>query len=358
MTHRPPSRLVAVSTAVVVMMTAGGCSSRTTDDRTRASDDRTRASGTSSTGPTTASASAGTAVTTSHPRPAEGVDGALVSVDPTVTGEGISGDFGEHAVAGPAGRARGELLVFFPGTGAEPDAYSTFLERAAGLGYHVIGLAYPNDVSVNFDVCRGGTDPDCARAAREEVLWGTDASGLDLDVSPADAAIPRLVAVLAHLSRTQPGAGWDRYLRPDRVPSWSDIAVAGHSQGGGHAAFVARTEAVARVILFDATEPAPWTTDPMVTPGTRMWGLAHAAEPFVALMQRSWENLGLPGEPVQIDDGALPWNGSHRLVTATDACRGDPASRGFHHNCPVADEFLPDPLPGSLSAAWELMLTG
>jgi hypothetical protein len=282
----------------------------------------------------------------------------LRSLDPTVTGEGISGDFGNHAVTGPAGDARGELLVFFAGTGAEPDWYSTFLEHAAGLGYHVIGLAYPNDLSVNFDLCQGSVDPNCAQSAREEILFGIDASGLALDVPPSDAAITRLVAVLEYLARTAPDDGWDHYLGPDAVPAWSFIATAGHSQGGGHAALLARTEELTRVVLLDATEPSPWTTDPMATPAERMWGLAHADEPIVAPIERSWENLGLPGEPIGIDDGSAPWNGSHRLITSTDECRGDPTSRGFHHNCPVVDDYLPDPIPGSLVAAWDLILTG
>lgn len=351
MPTRSPSRIVAVLTAVLVLATAAGCASGTTDDQSGASS-------APSAEPTTTTASMTSTSTTSTPTTTAGVDVTLVSLDPTVTGEGISGDFGNHAVAGPAGDARGELLVFFPGTGAEPDRYSTFLERAAALGYHVIGLAYPNDLSVNFDLCQGSTDPDCAVAAREEILRGIDASGLALDVSPTDAAIPRLVAVLEHLARTEPDGGWDRYLDPDAMPAWSHIATAGHSQGGGHAAFLARTEELARVVLLDATEPSPWTTEPMATPATRMWGLAHAEEPIVAPIERSWENLGLPGEPIDIDDGATPWNGSHRLITSTDECRGDPTSRGFHHNCPVVDDYLPDPIPGSLLAAWDLILAG
>lgn len=357
MSKRFASRIVTVLTSVLVLVTVAGCASGTTDEQ---SADSSAPSATStSTSPTsTAVASAPSSSTTATAPATAGADVTLVSLDPTVTGEGISGDFGNHAIGGPAGEARGELLVFFPGTGAEPDWYSTFLEHAAGLGYHVIGLAYPNDLAVNFDLCQGSTDPSCALAARGEILYGIDASGLALDVSPAEAAIPRLVAALERLARTEPDGGWDRYLGPDAMPVWSKVATAGHSQGGGHAAFLARTEELARVVLLDATEPSPWTTEPMATPAERMWGLAHAEEPIVAPIERSWENLGLPGEAVDIDAGAAPWNGSHRLITSTDECRGDPTSRGFHHNCPVVDDYLPDPIPDSLVAAWDLILTG
>lgn len=282
----------------------------------------------------------------------------LVLVDPTTTGEGVSAGFGDHAVARPVGDPRGELLVFFPGTGAEPDWYSAFLEHAAGRGYHVIGLAYPNDLSVNFDLCQASTDPACAESAREEVLWGIDAPGLPLDVTPADAAITRLTAALEHLGESRPDEGWDDYLDASGEPAWERIATAGHSQGGGHAAYLGRERELARVVLLDATEPSPWTNQPMLTPPDRMWGLAHAQEPIVAPIERSWDNLGLPGEVVDVDGGEAPWGGSHRLITSTDQCRGDPTSRGYHHNCPVVDEYLPDPMPAPLVDAWDQILTG
>ncbi len=333
MPHTSPSRRAVPLTALVLFLAAVGCSSGTGDEPVATS-------------------------STSIPAPAGGEEPSWSALDPTATGEGITAGFGDHVVAVPGGDPRGELLVFFPGTGAEPNWYSTFLEQAAGLGYHVIGLAYPNDLSVNFDLCQGSTDPRCAVDAREEILRGTDAPGLDLAIPPQDSAIPRLVAALEHLTETDPGGGWDRYLDPDATPTWSRIATAGHSQGGGHAAFLARSEEVARVVLLDATEPAPWTTEPMATPASRMWGLAHADEPIVAPIERSWENLGLPGEPVDIDAAVAPWGNSHRLITSTDECRGDPASRGYHHNCPVVDEYLPDPVPPSLIAAWDQLLTG
>lgn len=283
---------------------------------------------------------------------------ALVAIDPSTTGVGISPAFGDHLVGAPDGGGRGELVVFLPGTGARPDDYETFLRHALALGDHVIGLAYRNDVAVNFDVCVRNPDPACPERARTEILFGVDAPGLPVDVPPADAAVPRLVAALTHLAATRPGEGWDAYLDPAGRPQWSRVVTAGHSQGGGHAVFLGRDEELARVLLFDATEPAAWTLEPLATPPARMWGLVHADEPIAAPIQRSWEQLRLPGTPVDVDAAPPPWGGSHRLVTSTDECRGDPASRAYHHNCPVVDDFLPDPVPPSLLAAWDRMLTG
>lgn len=285
----------------------------------------------------------------------------LVAVKASATGPGISDRFGTHLVGTPTGRGTGpgpRLLAFLPGTRGRPDLYRTFLEHARTLGYHVIGLAYPNDVAVNLDVCRGRPDPDCPAAARTEILWGRDAPGLPLSVPPADAAMPRLRALLTHLARTRPREGWDVFLTRSGEPAWSRLVLAGHSQGGGHAAFVARDHRLARVLLFAATEPAPWTTEPLRTPRERLWALAHTREPFLASLQRSWAQLGVPGTPVDVESTDPPWGGSHRLLTSTGACRGDPAARGHHHNCPIVDDWLPDPMPAGLRAAWTRMLTG
>jgi hypothetical protein len=46
--------------------------------------------------------------------------------------------------------SRGQLLVFLPGTFAEPNIYREFLKTAANLGMHSIGLTYVNDQIVDM----------------------------------------------------------------------------------------------------------------------------------------------------------------------------------------------------------------
>lgn len=267
---------------------------------------------------------------------------------------------GEHLVVAPA-EPEDRLLVFFPGTGARPDQYTTFLTAAGELGLHAIGLGYDNLESVNYHVCPGeGLGSDCHERARREILYGEESGWSPPDVTHADSALARLRLLLEHLAATHPDEGWAAYLdpaSPDGI-AWGRITVSGHSQGGGHAAYVASQVVVDRVVLFSATEPAAWTGDDPATPPAAWWGLLHVDEPVAAPIERSWELLGVPGELTVVDDAAPPYEGSHRLASAADDCPavGD---RGQHHNCPVVDGFLPD--GGSMATlewAWEHLLVG
>lgn len=47
------------------------------------------------------------------------------------------------AVVDPAVASRGRLVLFLPGTGANPFLYREFPRNAASLGFHALGLMYP-----------------------------------------------------------------------------------------------------------------------------------------------------------------------------------------------------------------------
>jgi len=144
-----------------------------------------------------------------------------------------------------------------------------------------------------------------------------------------------------YLVASYPREGWEAYLFDDGQPRWERIAVAGHSQGGGHAAMTAKLVVVERAILFNATEPMPWTMANFVTPSTRLFGFVHTLEPIYTPISRSWDNLRLPGRLTSVDGASPPFGGSHRLPTGEDVCRGERSSPGFHHNCTVLDESFP-----------------
>ena len=73
----------------------------------------------------------------------------------------------------------------------------------------------------------------------------------------------RLTKLLGFLAAHYPMEGWSRFLADDK-PKWSQIALSGHSQGGGEAAMLAKLRVVARVVLFSSvvdrvgTQAAPW----------------------------------------------------------------------------------------------------
>lgn len=62
-----------------------------------------------------------------------------------------------------------KLLLFFPGTGALTSEYTRFLNTAANLGFHTIGLSYENDISPEF-LCLTTPYTTCFDRARNEII--------------------------------------------------------------------------------------------------------------------------------------------------------------------------------------------
>jgi hypothetical protein len=281
-------------------------------------------------------------------------------VVPSDTWPAIEPTIGNHFVAiGPAATRAGRLFVFYPGTGASPDRYTYVLKRAASLGFHAIGLAYHNAESINFAICPMQPQT-CHRAARLEILLGIESGYTPPDVDAENGAFHRLQRLLEHLARTFPGESWSRYLDPATgEPLWRQIAFGGHSQGGGHAAMTAQLHAVDRALLFGATEPVAWTAEPFETEDERLFGFAHTEEPSYEPIVRSWALIGLPGAITTVDGAAAPFDASHRLATSFPGCRGNPADRGYYHNCPVVDDYLPIDAGGRprFSPVWDYMLS-
>jgi len=279
-------------------------------------------------------------------------------IAPVVTGTGVAPVNGDHVVALKGGE-RSQLFLFYPGTGGRPDQYDEIVRRAAELGYHAISLSYVNTLSVNFAICNAFPgDTACHEAVRLEILTGAESGYDPPDVDAANAAFARLEALLRYLDRLHPDEGWGRYVGATG-PRRERIAVAGHSQGGGHAAMTAKLHAVPRALLFGATEPQAWTLESFATPASRIFGLAHADEINFTGITRSWANLGLPGVPRVVEAGSAPWGGSHRLVSTRDDCVGSPFDRGLYHNCPIVDEYLPRDDAGrpDVYRVWDHLLT-
>ncbi|NDJ33657.1 MAG: hypothetical protein GYB64_03255, partial [Chloroflexi bacterium] len=83
-------------------------------------------------------------------------------IDPAEADAAVSTAFDPHYVChDPDAAATDGLLVFLPGTGAAPADYELFVQEAAAVGLHAIGLSYVNPRSVNLQICPDDTDPDC-----------------------------------------------------------------------------------------------------------------------------------------------------------------------------------------------------
>lgn len=243
-------------------------------------------------------------------------------------------------------RPNGLLFVFFPGTFGRPNNNQWVLEAAAREGYRAIGLEYVNTTddparSSLVQICGPGKDPACAGGIRRARWFGGD-GGMGVSVAPADAALNRLVRLLKRLDQLHPGEGWGGDLKGDGM-DWSRVVVGGHSQGAGMAAFIAKRERVARVVLMsggpDAQngDYAAWVKAPAATPGDRWYGLTHAAEPGSAGLVRAYKLLGAPGEPAAPGDPGFAT--AHIFVVSTPPRAGglgDPA-----HGSVAADQVTP-----------------
>jgi hypothetical protein len=173
------------------------------------------------------------------------------------------------------------------------------------------------------------------------------------------------VKALLHLAQVAPAEGWDQFLGPGNAPRWERIVVAGHSQGGGHAAFIAKTHGVSRCLMFAAADTvangdaATWMTEPGATPPEKFFGLAHLGDPLIppATQRTGWTALGMDAfGPEVFVDTASTLGGTRRYMTALD-----PALSGLtaNHGVPAVDfrtPLLADGQP-ALARVWTAMLT-
>ncbi len=246
----------------------------------------------------------------------------------------------EHMVCiDPNGGQVGKLFVFFPGTGGPPAGYKWICKVAATRGYHAIGLVYKNEISVN-GACAGSPDPACQEQMRLEIIDGTDRTPL-VDVDRTNSIENRLIKLLEYLQTNRADEMWGQFLNAGQI-RWESMTLAGHSQGGGHAAIIGKYHLVHRVALFSSTEPAAWTNGPPVTSPDRYYGLAHEKEGDFNAFVNSWENLQIPGIPTRVEDNSPPFGGSHQLTTMADPAgpledNGEPN----WHGAVVVDPYTP-----------------
>src|SRR5438067_628855 len=92
-------------------------------------------------------------------------------VSPRATDPAIDQALDDHYVwLDPTAATHHKLFVFMPGTAVPPAAYQLVQQEAARLGYHVIGLMYPNGVAIRIP-CAATSDSDaCFESARLEIL--------------------------------------------------------------------------------------------------------------------------------------------------------------------------------------------
>jgi hypothetical protein len=254
-----------------------------------------------------------------------------------------------------------KLLVFMPGATQTAGSYQDVQRVAAAAGYHVIGLMYPNGVNLATACAEPDHAPadTCFDNARRQILDGVEPSNVTT-VDVPNSINNRLTKLLQHLATSFPDEGWERFLLGG-APKWSQIAVSGHSQGGGEAAMIAKLNVTDRVVLFSAvpdtdtglvSPTAPTWEYGHATPTDRYWGLAHDKDPRYAAINKGWCALGMTAFGTPADASSPPYGSTHELVThlPTSNPHGSTA-------LDAATPLGPDGTTPALTGAWQYLLT-
>ncbi len=279
----------------------------------------------------------------------------------------INGDIGKkHQVFyNPTSTSNNTLLLHMVGTIDNPNSTTYFPELATENGFHVINLMYRNWTSAQA-ACGDSTDPDCYLNFRKEIIEGVDYSDV-ANVNAANSIHNRLLKLLEYMTTNYPGQGWDQFYSGSSI-LWDKIMVSGHSQGGGHAAVIAMTEPVKRVLMFASPNDysdtlnavADWTGATHIVPDSNYYGFNALYDDVVNFSEQmeAWDGLGLDnlGDTVNVDISTSPYNGSRQLYTKQEVPSG--GIEDLTHNIMIRDNQTPTDLSGTpvYLPVWKYML--
>lgn len=238
----------------------------------------------------------------------------VLTVEPSKTDSRIKNANTPHFIAYDPTIKQGKLLLFMPGTnGIALKGPKNLFYVAVQQGYSVINLSYINTPAI-ARICKGDNlakNSDCAEEFRNWRVYGNTPFPL-IDDESHDAIVNRLTKLLIYLSVNDKRGNWDHYLE-DGVPKWEEIALAGQSQGGGMAAFIAKTHRVARVIDFSGgwdysakNRIANWYSKDNATPIDSWYGTYHAKEPMAETIHETYSAMNIPEAHIYVFDLEVP----------------------------------------------------
>lgn len=263
------------------------------------------------------------------------VSGAsCVTFTPAMAGAaagGVNAGTTQYGLA-PTSAGTGRLVLFLPpslGTPTQSIATPASNLYTAGIaaGDHVLSIAYRNNQVVGA-TCNGN-DP-CFLGMRMALVTGQPQpnapAALNASILPTEGIHARAALALAYLAAVQPTAGWSQYLNagvdpavdPAGAVKWSRVIAVGHSQGGGHAALLAKLHLLARLVTLASPcdevggVPASWldVTASWQTPALRGWGFSAPVDTTCSAYSAIWTALG--------------YTASHRFTDAVP-CAGSSA---------------------------------
>jgi len=235
------------------------------------------------------------------------------------------------------------LIVHLPGSYGNPNKAQLFGTLAAELGFHSIGLSYPNTPTVS-SICSNSSDLSCYENVRREIITGTDLS-TEVSVDTTECIFNRIKKILIYLKTNYPSENWAQYLDVNNDLIYSKIIFSGHSQGGGHAALIAKDYAIKRAICLSAPKdyssyfdtPASWIySTNWQTAKNKIYTFEHTLDNYTEQLE-ILDSLGLNiyGLPVDEDNNSSPYNNTLQLITSYSVPSGN------EHGCTVVDNKTP-----------------
>jgi len=276
-------------------------------------------------------------------------------VRPAQTDPGYDVSEDSSAVSRNTASQTNKLVLFLGGTGSSPsNDYNALRLFAVGLGFDFINLSYPNNVAAAS--LANDPDPLVFDKYRQEACFGTPVSD-DVAIDSLNSIHTRAVNLLLYLDLTYPADNWGQYLATSVTLDWSRIIVGGHSQGSGHACYLAKQLAADRVLMFAGPNDysdlymnaASWTQQAGATPVSGLFSYLSLNDEVVAYEKQAVviSALGMlaADDSTHVDDLTSPYGNSHCLYTTQP-----PGSVLLNHNVPIM-------LSTTNTAVWTYMLT-
>lgn len=220
------------------------------------------------------------------------------------------------------------INVYLPGTTDWPALSSCLLQSVAAKGVPTIGLTYGYlSRGDGFRNTRCGSlagtaaKVECLKEQHNDAIYGGTYGGDRIyndaefwaPVDHRDAIAGRLGLLLAELHELYPLEGWDHFYSPatgsypESLPSpkWDKITFVGHSQGAGHAAYLAATKKIHGAVMLSGpqdecvncpTGTKFWIDDKFSTGHTTAFAFGDDSEdsyePTLPIMKANWERMG------------------------------------------------------------------
>lgn len=286
------------------------------------------------------------------------------NIAPSSTDPGINSFNNEHYInIDTRTTLKNKLFVFLPGTTGFPAVYKLIVNKAAAMGYHAIGLMYPNNSDL-YVASATSTDLSEFGKCRQEIFDGSDQTN-GVSVNSANCIKNRLYKLLVLLQQQHPTQNWQQFISGSEV-NWSKLTIAGHSQGGGHALYIAKKVSVERAISFSSidwnstlSQSAAWVTETGATAVSKCYSFNSTRDQIFsyANVVTQLGDMGLTGPAVSIDDFTPPYSGSHTLTTSAS-----PAISLLvpDHNLTCLDAYVPKANTGlqatSFDRAWGYLI--